>query len=199
VRGEARDDYQAILRLTYEAFLTLDYPGRERVDEHYLVHLFKGSDSVIRELCFVAETEGRIVGHILYTRSKVIRPGGEEKETITFGPLSVDPEYHRQGVGKKLTLHSMEKAREMGFGAVVIEGVPAYYPRLGSKRASDYGLTYADGSAPDHLMGYELRDRYLDGGGEVRFLAPEYEAAEKDVTGFEAFNTRFMAEYFSEK
>jgi len=64
IRPEHPDDYNAILRLTYEAFLTSDYPGRRRVDEHYLIHLLQSSPFVIPELCFVTEQDGEIVGHI---------------------------------------------------------------------------------------------------------------------------------------
>ena len=53
IRRERPDDYNAILLLTYEAFLTLDYPGRSRMDEHFLISLLRGSDSVISELSFV--------------------------------------------------------------------------------------------------------------------------------------------------
>ena len=52
IRNERANDYDAILRLTYEAFLTLDYPGRRRVDEHFLIYLLKNSTHVIPELCF---------------------------------------------------------------------------------------------------------------------------------------------------
>jgi|GEM_PF-1399114 len=74
IRPEHPNDYNAILRLTYEAFLTLDYPGRRRMGEHYLIYLLQGSTFVIPELCFVAEQDGEIVGHILYTKSEILRP-----------------------------------------------------------------------------------------------------------------------------
>lgn len=195
IRPETPDDYAAILPLTYEAFLTLDYPGRRRVDEHYLIHLLRESSSVIPELCFVAELNGEIVGHILYTKSGFRRPDGTVADTITFGPLSVMPKYHKQGVGKALVHHSMERAKEMGFGALLIVGVPDYYPKLGFKRASAYGLMLADGSSPDAFMVYELIEEYLHGGGVYQVFAPEFETTENDDAGFEAFHQQFMSEY----
>ena len=196
IRPEASDDYREILRLTYEAFLTLDYPGRQRMDEHFLIHLLRGSQSVIRELSFVAEMGGKIVGHILYTPSKVLQADGKEIDTITFGPLSVLPEYHRQGVGRLLVRHSMDKARELGFSAVLITGVPEYYPRLGFKRAREYGLMLEDGAAFDAFMAYELRPGYLSGGGTVRFLPGEFVQCETDEAGYERFHKAWMAECF---
>jgi len=196
IRPEHPDDYNAILRLTYKAFLTSDYPGRRRVDEHYLIHLLQGSPFVIPELCFVAEQENMITGHILYTKSEVQCPDGSFKDTITFGPLSVLPERHRQGIGAALVRNSIEKAREMVFGAVLITGIPDYYPKLGFKRARDYGLTLSDGTAGDSFMAYELVPGYLSGGGILRFLPSEFERSENDNAGFEAFHKQFMTDNY---
>lgn len=185
IRNEQPKDHKEVLRLTYEAFRFMDFPGRRRADEHYLVHLLKDSSSVIRELSFVAEDEGKIVGHILYTLSRVTGPDGKIINTITFGPLSVLPERQRQGIGKALVMRSMETAKEMGFAAVIIAGVPEYYPKLGFKRGYELGLTLPDGSSPDALMAYELKEGSLAGGGVCKFLAPEYGKAEADdITGF---------------
>ena len=92
--------------------------------------------------------------------------------------------------------HSMEKARKLGFGAVLITGVPDYYPKLGFRRARDYGLTLPDGTADDSFMAYELRPGYLAGGGTFRFLPPEFEQSENDDAGFEMFHRQFMTEYY---
>jgi len=199
VRPETPADYNTILRLTYDAFQALDYPGRRRVDEHYLIHLLKGSPHVIPELCFIAERDGEIVGHILYVKTKIKRPNGSEADTITFGPLSVWRKYHRQGIGKALVLHSMEKAREMGFGAVLIMGVPEYYPKLGFRRASEYSLTVASNSTEPEVdgafMAYELTPGYLEGGGVYHWWPPEYDQVANDDAGFEEFHRRFVGEY----
>jgi len=191
-------DYTTILRLTYEAFLTLDYPGRQRTNEHYLIHLLKNSPSVIRELCFVAKCNGKLLGHILYTKSKFQRPDGSQADTITFGPLSVLPTHHKQGIGKALVAHSMAKAKAMGFGAVLIIGVPDYYPKLGFQRASTHNLTLADGTTPDFFMAYELTPGYLHGGGVSLGWAPEFSKTEHDHAGFQSFHRQFMAEHFPE-
>lgn len=198
IRLERPDDYRAVLQITYQAFLTLGFPytGRRRMDEHYLIHLLQGSPSVIRELCFVAEQDGEIIGHILYTKSEILHPDGSKTDTITFGPLSVHPQCQRQGVGSALVRHSMGKAREMGFGAVLIIGVPDYYPKLGFQRAREYGLTLADGTSPDALMAYELKSGYLSGGGKLRICAPEIDICETDDLGYQAFHERFMQEYY---
>ena len=199
IRRERQEDYDSILCLTYHAFLTLDFPGRQRMDEHFLVSLLRGSESVIQELSFVAECEGEIVGHIIYARSEVLHEDGTTTQTITFGPLSVLPNYHKQGIGAALVRHSMERARELGYQAVLIVGVPDYYPKLGFRRAIDYGLVLPDGSAPDAFMAYELVSGSLNQGGEAHFLAPEYEIAENDNAGYDIFHKKFMRENYSGK
>ncbi|MCL2107457.1 MAG: GNAT family N-acetyltransferase [Oscillospiraceae bacterium] len=196
IRRELPGDYEEILRLTYEAFLTLDYPGRSRVDEHFLYFLLRGSPYIIPELCLAAEREGEIVGHILYTRNQIDRPDGSKTEVITFGPLSVLPKYHRQGIGAALVRHSMSAAKEMGFGAVLIVGVPDYYPKLGFHRAREFGLTLPGGEDMDAFMAYELQPGFLAGGGVYRLLEPAFERAEADGEGYAAFHQKFMAAYF---
>ena len=211
IRSERPEDFEAILKLTYESFLTLDYDGRKRIDEHYLVQLFKGSSSVINDLSFVAVVDGEIVGHILYIESKVVQGiaiGDEKKnqdvhdissadiKTITFGPLTVHPKYHRQGIGSALVFHSIEVAKDLGYGAVIIVGVSDYYPKLGFKRSWELGLKLEDGTSPDVLMAIEITEGYLNGGGEVHFLAPEYEKCEAEDEDFEDFYKQFMKKYY---
>ena len=191
-RPERQEDYEDLLKLTYEAFLTLDYPGRRRIDEHFLIHLLRGSKSVIPDLLFVAELNGAIVGHILYTNSVVKMESDEELQTITFGPLTVHPKYQKEGIGAALTKYSMDIAKNLGYEAVVIEGVPAYYPKLGFKRAREFGLELEDGTSPDSLMAFELNPGYLHEGGTVYFLAPEYVSCEEDDEGFVKFHREFM-------
>ncbi|MCL2671780.1 MAG: N-acetyltransferase [Clostridiales bacterium] len=152
IRPETPADYKQILRITHAAFQTLDYPGRRRMDEHYLVALLRDSPVVIPELCFVAELDGELVGHILYARTGIHRPDGTTAPTISFGPLTVLPKYHRQGIGRALVAHSFAAARALGHGAVIITGVPDYYPKLGFVRAAAYGLSYSDGSIFDAFM-----------------------------------------------
>ena len=192
IRPECPEDYEAILKLTYESFLTLDYEGRRRIDEHFLIHLMQGSDFVIPELSFVAELEGEIVGHIIYTKSIVEKGNGDTLETITFGPLTVHPKYHKQGIGAALVKHSMDVAKTLGYNAVIIEGVPAYYPKLGFSRAREFGLVMEDGTSDDPFMAFELTPGYFHGGGKTRFLEPMYVKCEEDDEGFARFHKEFM-------
>jgi predicted N-acetyltransferase YhbS len=115
----------------------------------------------VPELDYVAELNGVVIGNIMYTRSKVT---GENKEweTLTFGPVSVLPKHQRDGVGSALIRKTLEAARELGYRAVLIFGHEDYYPRIGFKPASEYGITTADGKNFPAFMALPLYDGALD-------------------------------------
>ncbi len=85
LRPERPEDREEILRLTYEAFMTLDYPGRQRLDEHFLLSLLYEGGKGIAPLCFAAILDGRIAGHIFYSETAFTRPDGSKASTLTFG------------------------------------------------------------------------------------------------------------------
>jgi predicted N-acetyltransferase YhbS len=168
IRLEQPNDYLAVECLTLAAFKTFTFPDGSKepyVFEHYLAHLMREAVGFVPELDFVGEVDGEIVANIMYTESKVIRPDGTELATLTFGPVSVKPGLHGQGLGAEIIQRSLDRARELGYGAVIIVGHPAYYPRFGFKPANDYGLTMPDGSVIDPLMVLELVDGYLSADG----------------------------------
>ena len=81
-------------------------------------------------LGLVAEIDGRIVGHILFSEL-VIVPQTGTLAALALAPLAVLPEYQRQGVGSKLTQRGLSDCRAGGHQIVVVLGHPAYYPRFG--------------------------------------------------------------------
>jgi predicted N-acetyltransferase YhbS len=169
IRLEKPEDYTAVERLTLAAFKTFTFPDGskpERPNEHYLVHVMRDAAAFVPELDFIGERGDEIVASILFTKSKVVRPDGSVLNTLTFGPVSVKPELHGQGLGSEIIRHSLARARELGFGAVLIMGHPGYYPRFGFKAASCFNLTLPDGTAIEPFMALELVDGYLgtDGG-----------------------------------
>lgn len=162
IRKENPADYRAMENLTREAFWgCMDHPTCD--GEHLLVHKLRKLPCFVPELDLVAETDGMIVGHIIYSLAKVVTPEGLEIPVLSFGPLSVHPDYKRQGIGSALMRHSIRQASRLGYRAILIYGHPDYYPRFGFRRASSYGITSADGSTPDALMAMELYDNALEG------------------------------------
>lgn len=183
-RPETPRDYDAVEFLTREAFFNKYKPG---CDEHYLLHILRGSDAVVSELCDVCEMDGEIVGHILYTRASVTSDSGEVFPVLVFGPISVRPDMQGQGIGSQLITRTLLRARALGWRGVVITGDPAYYGRFGFRPASDFHILYEDGSSSPELMAAELGEGRLSGvTGRVAF-APEYTSIqEADVLAFDA-------------
>jgi predicted N-acetyltransferase YhbS len=186
IRLETPADYYAVEELTREAFWAFWEPSRKICDEHLLVQRLRSAPSFVPELDFVAELDGRIVGHIIYSKSKIVDDAGKGHETLTFGPLSVLPEHQSKGIGSALMRHSFEKAKHLGFRAVIIFGHPDYYPRVGFRRAAEFGLTTKDGDVFDPLMVYPLYDGALNGIHGRYYIDPVYDnLTEEDVLEFD--------------
>ena len=127
IRYESEKDFRKVEEITREAFYNLYVPGCE---EHFLIHKIREHEDYIKELSYVIEVDGEIIGSIFYTRSKIIGNNGVEMETITFGPVSMHPKYHRKGFGKKLITYSIEKAKKLGYKAIITLGYPYHYEYL---------------------------------------------------------------------
>ena len=161
IRHEQINDYRIVEELTREAFWgAMSHPTCD--GEHLLVHKLRTSPSFVPELDFVAEADGILVGHIIYSKAKVVTADSREIEVLTFGPLSVLPAYKRKGIGSALVRHSIADARRLGYRAIVIYGHPDYYPRFGFGRGSDFGIASANGKSFDALMAMPLYDGALD-------------------------------------
>lgn len=104
IRNEEAADYRTVEELTRKAFYNIYIPG---CAEHYLVHVMRSHEDFLPELDFVIEDNHQIVGNIMYTKSWLTDEAGEEKEILTFGPVSILPEYQRMGYGKSLMEHSL--------------------------------------------------------------------------------------------
>ncbi|MCL2216391.1 MAG: N-acetyltransferase [Defluviitaleaceae bacterium] len=182
LRPELPADRYAVESLTREAFWdTFWEPGQQICDEHLLVHRLRKSPNYVPELNYVAEQNGKLVGHIIYSKSKIIDPAGNPHETLTFGPLSVLPEYQGQGIGKALMLHTFGVATRLGFRAVLIFGHPDYYPRVGFRRAAEFGITFKDVLPFDAFMAYPLYPGALEVISGSYHLDPVYESLTQEA------------------
>ena len=92
IRNEKESDYKIVEEITRKAFYNMYIPG---CYEHYLVHIMRGHEDFIPELDLVIELDGRVIGNIMYTKAKLTDENGTEKEILTFGPVSILPEYQR--------------------------------------------------------------------------------------------------------
>lgn len=169
IRPIKDQDRREVECMTRRAFWNVNMPG---CDEHYYVHRLWEDEAYLPKLSLVAEKNSQIIGAIIYIRTRVETSEGKTLDTLTFGPLCVDPPYQRTGVGGALLTRSMENARALGHSSIFICGVPAYYPRFGFKPASAFGVTMPDGSSFDAFMAIELTRAALDG-VSGKFYEPE--------------------------
>ena len=167
IRKETPDDWKEVVNLTREAFWDVYRPG---CDEHLLVHDLHGHKDTIEALNHVVECDGRIVGHIMYSHSRVW-DGKTEHPAISFGPISVLPAMQHKGVGSLLIRHTLALAKEMGFAGVLIEGNPKYYHRFGFYDAEKHGISMPDGVFRDVMMAMEFIPGALHA-GSVRYAEP---------------------------
>ena len=112
-------------------------------------------------LSLVAEAEGKLVGHILF--SPVTLPERPDRKIMGLAPMAVAPGRRRRGIGSALVREGLERCRRMGFGAVVVLGHPEYYPRFGFQPASRFGLGCAYDVPDEVFMALELQPGYLRG------------------------------------
>ena len=160
IRNERETDYKIVEDITRKAFYNVYVPG---CMEHYLVHIMRGHEDFIPELDFVIELDGQIVGNIMYTKAKLTDEGGTEKEIVTFGPVSILPKYQRKGYGKMLIEHSLKRAAELGYEAVVIMGSPANYVGSGFQCCRKYNICVEKEKYPAAMLVKELKPGTLDG------------------------------------
>ena len=163
IRRETPADYTAVEHLTREAFWNVYRPG---CLEHFVVHVLRRDPDFVPELDLVLEREGEIIGHVLYMRAKIVADDGREIPVMTFGPISIRPDLQRQGLGKYLLDYSMERAEELGVGALCIEGNIDFYSKSGFVVAGTKGIRY-HGEPEQEMVPYallrELRPGFLRG------------------------------------
>jgi len=164
LRIENKADWKTVEQITYRAFRDSPPTGAEDDGrEALLACKLRGCAAFVPELDYVAELDDKVVGNIMYTKSKVVNDDGGEWETLTFGPVSVLPKHQRQGIGGALIRKTLYAARELGFRAVLIYGHETYYPRFGFIPAAEFGITTDDGKNFPAFMALPLYNGALDG------------------------------------
>ena len=139
IRLEKTEDYAETENLVREAFWNVYKPG---CDEHFVLHCLRKDTDFVPELDFVMEKDGRVIGQIVFVRAVISKDDGTVLPVLTFGPVCIHTDFHRQGYGKILLDFALEKARKMGFGAVFIEGNINFYRHCGLTYAREYGIRY---------------------------------------------------------
>ena len=140
--------------------------------------MLRGLPEFVPALSLVAETEGRVVGHILLTPTRTSAGG----TVLALAPVAVDPPFQRQEIGSALVLGALAGARRLGYGVVIVVGHPDYYPRFGFSPARAKGFE-APFPVPDEaFMVLELRPGAAGAGGTVLY-SPAFTVCDEDPDG----------------
>lgn len=185
IRLEQPEDYRETEELVREAFWNIYHPG---CSEHYLLHVMRDDPAFVRELDFVMEKDGRLIGQNVFARTIIKADSGENIDVLTMGPISILPDLKRRGYGKKLLDYCLERAAEMGFGAVLIEGNIGFYGKSGFDYASRFGIRYHDlpeDADSSFFLCRELIPGYLEGITGVYQTPAVYYVGEAEVENFD--------------
>ncbi|MBW6473249.1 MAG: N-acetyltransferase [Anaerolineaceae bacterium] len=185
IRPETENDYFENETVTREAFWNLYVPG---CNEHYLVYVLRKHADYLTEFSFVAEYQNKIIGNIFYARSHVINEHNQRKDTLTFGPVSVLPEFQRKGVGSAMIGHTVEIAKQKNYPAIIIYGSPSNYCKHGFKSCKDYQISTKDGRYPYSMLVLELQKDVFQNHSWKYYDSPVYDIQDAEV---EEYDKRF--------
>ena len=181
LRQEKECDYRAVEELTREAFWNVYTPG---TDCHLLIHNLRKAKEFVKELDTVAVFENKIVGNIVYCEATV-SDDFQKYTVLTFGPISVLPEFQNKEIGGKLIEYTKKLAKEIGYDAILIYGDPDYYKKFGFEPSIKYGITNKEGRFPAALLVFELEPNALKNIKGIFDEGKIYEVCEKELEEFE--------------
>lgn len=190
IRLERKDEHREVENLVREAFWNVYRPG---CLEHYVLHCLRNDPAFIPELDFVMERDGKLIGQNVFMRASIAADDGRTIPIMTMGPICIAPECKRQGYGKNLLDYTMEKAAELGAGALCFEGNIDFYGKSGFTYASEFGVRYhglPDGEDASFFLCRELIPGYLNGITGVYATPAGYFVDEEEA---EAFDREFPA------
>lgn len=190
IRLEKEEEYRNVENLVRESFWNVYRPG---CFEHYVLNQLRHDPAFVPELDFVMELDGKLIGQNMFMRAIIKADDGRTIPIMTMGPICITPDLKRKGYGKRLLDYSLEKAKELGCGAVCFEGNIDFYGKSGFTQASHFGIRYhgvPEGEDASFFLCKELIPGYLDG------ITGEYATPQGyfvDEAAVEAFDKAFPA------
>ncbi|MBQ7580102.1 MAG: N-acetyltransferase [Clostridia bacterium] len=153
-----------------------------------MIHVLRDDPDFVKELDFVMEQDGKLIGQNVFMKTVINSDDGRDIPVLTMGPICIAPELERRGYGKKLLDYSLEKAAQLGFGAVLFEGNIDFYGKSGFEFARNFGIRYHD--LPEDVddsffLCKELKKGYLDGVTGVYQTPQGYYVKDEDVDEFD--------------
>ena len=163
IRSEKKEEYRQVENMVRESFWNVYRPG---CLEHYVLNQLRDDPAFVKELDFVMELDGRLIGQNMFMRANIKADDGRDIPIMAMGPICITPELKRKGYGKILLDYSLEKAKELGCGAVCFEGNIDFYGKSGFTTADKFGIRYhglPEGEDAPFFLCKELIPGYLDG------------------------------------
>ena len=152
IRKETQADIEVITEITKLAFENRPY---SRNTEQFIINALRAANALTISL--VAEIDGKLVGHIAF--SPVTFSDGS-KNWYGLGPISVMPNYQKQGIGKSLVNEGIGLLKDLGAEGCVLVGDPKYYERFGFR--SPKGLKH-EGVPQENFLALPFCDRIPKG------------------------------------
>ena len=163
IRLERKEEYREVENLVREAFWNVYRPG---CLEHYVLNQLRDDEAFVPELALVMEKNGKLIGQNMFMHAIIQADDGQDIPIMTMGPICITPELKGQGYGKKLLDYSLEKAAELGCGALCFEGNINFYGKSGFTYAREFGIRYhglPEGADDSFFLCKELIPGYLSG------------------------------------
>lgn len=163
IRLENKNEYREVENLVREAFWNIYRPG---CLEHFVLNQLRDDPAFVPELDFVMEMDGRLIGQNIFMRTTIKTDDERDVPVMAMGPICIIPELQGKGLGKVLLDFSLDKATELGCGALCFEGNINFYGKSGFSYASKFGIRYhglPEGADASFFLCKELIPGYLDG------------------------------------
>lgn len=191
IRLERKEEYREVENLVRESFWNVYRPG---CLEHFVLKCLRNDPDFVPELAFVMEKDGELIGQTVFVRTYIHADDGRNIPIMTMGPICIKPALKRQGHGKALLDYALEKAKELGCGAVCFEGNILFYGKSGFTYASEFGIRYhglPEGEDSSFFLCKELKEGYLDGITGEYSTPKGYFACDDNPEAFEQYESEF--------
>ena len=168
LRKETKEDYLETENLVREAFWNKYMPG---CDEHLFLHELRNKKSYLPDLSLLAIFKNKIIGAIIYFENIIEDEKGNKIPILTFGPLGVEPNYQRKGIGKLLIETTINNIKNnTNYPCIIIFGSPKYYNKFGFTPCSKYNISNENNKTSDDFMCLELKDGFLNSIKRGKFI-----------------------------
>jgi putative acetyltransferase len=142
IREERESDVDRISEITRAAFR--DHPYSHQTEE-FIIHALRGAKALA--LSLVADVDGQVRGHVAFSPVVI---SDSSRDWYGIGPLSVQPEYQRQGIGQALMQRGLAQLQSRGAKGCLLVGDPQYYVRFGFSNLPQLTL---GGVPPENFLG----------------------------------------------